>query len=386
MPTVGASDDVLRRLREIEKKLGIGSNPPPNGVFFQGTPSDADLLVYNGTTAEGDTLDSWMVRALSGDATIDDLGALTLASTAVTPGSYGDASNYPTFTVDAKGRLTTASTQSVTGAQVATLALFGDGSDGDATISGTTTLAKDTYYDHLTVQNGGILKTGGFRVLCKTSCTVDAGGVISNDGGDASTSTAGGAAPSGSVGGGTAGKNGVTASNGSNGTGASNAIGGSGGAGGGDGIPVFSGGTGGTATPAAASTGGIRDLWFVLGGRYLTSTQANGGCGGSSGGAAASSTSGASGGGGGVVLLLAKSLVLNGTIRAIGGAGGNATGATNAGGGGGGGGGAILVAYNSKTGSGSFSVAGGSPGTGIGSGLPGSSGSSGTLIELPNAA
>lgn len=51
--------------------------------------------------------------AMSGDATIADTGAVTLANTAVPAGSYGDSSHYTTFTVDAKGRLTAAGTQAV---------------------------------------------------------------------------------------------------------------------------------------------------------------------------------------------------------------------------------------------------------------------------------
>ena len=47
-------------------------------------------------------------KTMSGDATIIASGALTLASTAVTPASYGSATVSPTFTVDAKGRLTAA--------------------------------------------------------------------------------------------------------------------------------------------------------------------------------------------------------------------------------------------------------------------------------------
>ena len=52
-------------------------------------------------------------RALSGDATLDNVGALTLASTAVSAASYGSATQVASFTVDAKGRLTAASNTSI---------------------------------------------------------------------------------------------------------------------------------------------------------------------------------------------------------------------------------------------------------------------------------
>ena len=51
---------------------------------------------------------------MSGDATINSTGALTLANTAITPASY-TVNGQALFTVDSKGRLTSASNVTVTG-------------------------------------------------------------------------------------------------------------------------------------------------------------------------------------------------------------------------------------------------------------------------------
>ena len=72
------------------------------------TPTNAHLLIANGT--------AWQTEAMAGDATIANTGTLTLASTAVTPGSYGDGTHVAAFAVDTKGRLTAASSVAITGA------------------------------------------------------------------------------------------------------------------------------------------------------------------------------------------------------------------------------------------------------------------------------
>lgn len=65
--------------------------------------STTSITVDNSTAAQT----KWKRAALTGDVTAGaDSNATTLANTAVTPGTYGDAAHVGQFTVDSKGRLT----------------------------------------------------------------------------------------------------------------------------------------------------------------------------------------------------------------------------------------------------------------------------------------
>ncbi|NLN30107.1 MAG: hypothetical protein GX158_02540, partial [Bacteroidales bacterium] len=71
------------------------------------TATDNNILVADGTR--------WNSVAMSSDATIDNTGSLILSNTSVTAGSYGSSNEVPRFTVDSKGRLTYADNITISG-------------------------------------------------------------------------------------------------------------------------------------------------------------------------------------------------------------------------------------------------------------------------------
>lgn len=258
-------------------------------------------------------------------------------------------------------------------------AVYGDGSDGNVTISTTVTLTRDMYYDTLTVANGGVLKTSGYRVFCKTACAVNSGSVIHNDGGDGADNTGGAQSPTnGTLGNGAAGVNGSSA--GVAGNGQAQGFGGNGGAGG----SGTSGAGGAAGTVSMPTRSYVRALPFAIIGNYYDRSAgwalAQGGASGGTGGAGTVNGS-ASGAGGGVVMLCAKAITNNGRISANGGAGGSRSTGANWGGGGGGGGGLMIAVYNTLTGT-TPTANGGTGGAGNGTGTAGSNGSAGTVVLL----
>jgi hypothetical protein len=270
------------------------------------------------------------------------------------------------------------------------LGLFGDASDGDVVISSNTTIARDMYYDNLTVEAGFLLHTEGFRVFVRDTLTVEATatlGAPGNDGedGDDGSGGAGGAGWSdgtvaGAVAGGAAEGTGTQA-----GTGVSSSLGGNGGdSGASDG--GSDGASGGAITaPLAESGGQLRDVLQAIKARGVNTDtlEIRGGGGGAGGGSTGGGDrGGGGGGGGGVAVIVARHIINNGTISCAGGAGGDAIGTPPSigGGGGGGGGGLVVLIYRSYSGSGTISVAGGLGGSD--NGVGGDQGDDGTIRQF----
>lgn len=294
-----------------------------------------------------------------------------------------------------------------TGSSTGGVGGYGDGSDGNATMDGATTvigivpsantytLARDSFFNNLTINPGISLITNGFRLFVAGTLTNN--GTIQWNG---APGIATGAAPavtgntnssfisgSGAAAPGTAGGAGGTAA-GTAGTNQSGTgLGGAGGAGGaGSG---GAGGAGGTVGLIGTSTGPPRWFPYSMMGRVPigagTGAYQGGAGGGGGGGDATAAASGGSGGG--VVYLAAKTIGGTGAIQARGGAGAT-PGAGNRGGGGGGGGGLVVVTSQSAS---AGAIPGqtidanpGALGNGIGTGANGVAGSAGLVIVVQN--
>lgn len=280
---------------------------------------------------------------------------------------------------------------------------YGDGSDGVVNFDGSTTvlglapssgkytLTRDIFLaDGSQVSGTAVLYVANFRVFCTGTFTVGASATLHGDGAAASGTTGGGnVSTAGTTGANVGGSNGNAGAAGTGGGSLSRHLGATGGAGGGSsGGPGTGGGVSASSATIAAGDGTPHTLVSAYRSAGSTTSQWNGGGGGSSGSAAASSTGGGGGAGGLPVTLTIYNLVVNGTLRAAGGAGGAATGSgTGAGGGGGGGGGGLVLVYHTKSGTGStFTAAtntpGGSGGAPQGAGKTGAAGSNGKIYEI----
>lgn len=275
-------------------------------------------------------------------------------------------------------------------------AYFGDGSDGDVTVSGTVTITKEMHYQNLTITGTGVLKPNGFRVFVKDTLTIQSGGTF-NDGGNpggVSGTTNAGAALSGSRGYLGAGGGGGGAGRSSTGLGTQGANSGGNCSPNNSGVQP-TGGTGGTA--GGANTGGVGGNAVVLVPSQKWNAQAlfygarqsggtwNGGSGGGGGGCditAGSASSGGGGGGAGILWVAANTVSNSGTIHANGGNGASATGTTGVAGGGAGGGGGLVAVITRSTSYGTVTATGGTGGTGLNGGASGTNGQDGNVAVL----
>lgn len=275
------------------------------------------------------------------------------------------------------------------------LAMFGDGADGDVTVTGAVTLSRDMYYNNLTLASGAALVTAGWRIFVKNTLDLTAApaGAIQwngNAGGDAAGLTAGGAGaslPSGMF----AGTITAAASGSSTTAGAAGAAlfsnGGKGGASGATSLR--------SAVPVAAQVSyPVRraDVFLPQVPTAATATSAlmgggTGSAGSSDGGGAGAGGGGATGGGAMAIYARIVSRGVStaaGSVQAKGAAGGRggstAAGSTTGGGGAGGsGGGWIYFVYRfamGATATGLFDVTGGNGGRG-GDGFGGGAGADG---------
>lgn len=278
--------------------------------------------------------------------------------------------------------------------------IYGNGSNGDLIVTGTYTITKESYFNNLTIQDGGVVKPNGCRIYVKNTLTISASGSLNDDGSD-STGSAGGAGANGSVR-----KNYLLVLSTAGGAGGANAAGSNGGTvGQGSGVLNNSGlgafgGTGGrpapgTGTPGNGGTinGATQNIWGSwMTGLAVASAAGAGSAtswtGGSGGGGAASSgvsaVGGGGGGGGGMVWLAAKTISNSGRISANGGLGGPASGSGNAGSGGGGGGGNIIVITHTPVSLAGIIQAngGGTSTTVLGTGTTGSVGNNGPVCII----
>lgn len=262
--------------------------------------------------------------------------------------------------------------------------LFGNGIDGDVVISTNTSLSADMSYNNLTINNGIVLNTNGYRIFVKNNLINN--GTISNSGTNASTYNGGSGGATGTLSGGASGGNG----------GYKSSVEYAGGGGGGGGIVMLSakniivegnitanGGDG--ASAAFISSGGTATANTTAGNNIANSiVQADGGTGGGVSNPGVVSAIKKINENNPIILLPFIDSI--GIVTLGGGAGGGggrySSSDNDRGGGGGGGGGIIVEIFKNRTTTGTVTANGGNGGLKVNNGVNGSNGSNGKVIQI----
>lgn len=148
--------------------------------------------------------------------------------------------------------------------------IFGDGSDGDVTISSNTTLDSDKQYNNLTVNAGIILNSAGYRIRVKETL-LNNGTITTNFIGSGGVGGNGGTVPNGN------------GSNGSASATAGNGAGGGGGAGGGNNPYFGSAGAGGAGGAGGRKRGSLFLAAYNFNNQGIISANGENGANGSNG-------------------------------------------------------------------------------------------------------
>ena len=334
------------------------------------------LTVANGGTG-GATLGAYQL--LAGGTT--GTGAVQSVSGTGTSGQVltsNGASALPTFQAATGG-----------GGSGTSAGIFGDASDGSATLDGTATvtwaskassvytMTRDAMLTSLTVNSGVTLNTANYRIFC--TGTVSNAGTIASNGNNATSATAAAAQATGPLigNGGGAGATGAGATGGASGTRWGTGTGSAGGLGS-AGAAGAAGGAQKTGITPHRVPGPVLSGYSAWAG---TGYPVGGAAGGGGGGGDGTNSGGGGGAGGGILAILAHAITNTGTMSANGGNGFTPT-TGNCGGGGGGGGGLVLGYTLAAWTAGTTSVTGGTQGSGVGTGAAGTAGTAGTVLNV----
>jgi hypothetical protein len=372
---IGSSDGAATYSGGWLRLLGEGANSPHYSVFSR------TGVAYN----------SYTERVRLGN--LNGTAAFVADTYGIFIGDYSSG-NYLTYD-DVSGNLI------VNGSRLTGNVFYGDGNDGDVTISANTSLSRDMYYNNLTINSGFTLNPNGYKIFVKNILTIQAtailgrmgnvggvggnGSTVGGTGGTAAAALAAGtlagtvaaAAGGDGVANDGAGSAGGTGTNTTESFGAAGVSGGGGGNGNGGGPSA--GGAGGTVTAAVSGPRNLAEASIMRNSqsgsfnqiKSSASSGGGGGGGGRGGGPDGGGGGGGGGGPGGMVFVAARTIINDGSMTANGGVGGNGgngrvTGLNVGGGGGGGGGsgGVLVYIYQSKSGSGVYTANGGVGGTG----------------------